>query len=139
MHITPFLLVTEDFWHPLEAGNIKTTDADGTWHLHKEREEEIIRASWVAPAFKKQWIRFFYMLSDVIYKRACRVTCLFTNALKIQEDIGCAPEKCRVIENGVSYERFCEIPLKEEDGWVDIGAVVRLAPIKDIKTMIYAF
>ncbi len=23
MHITPFLLVTEDFWHPLEAGNIK--------------------------------------------------------------------------------------------------------------------
>lgn len=105
----------------------------------REREEEIIRASWVAPAFKKQWIRFFYMLSDVIYKRACRVTCLFTNALKIQEDIGCAPEKCRVIENGVSYERFCEIPLKEEDGWVDIGAVVRLAPIKDIKTMIYAF
>ena len=44
-----------------------------------------------------------------------------------------------MIENGVSYERFCEIPLKEEDGWVDIGAVVRLAPIKDIKTMIYAF
>ncbi len=32
-----------------------------------------------------------------------------------------------------------QIPLKEEDGWVDIGAVVRLAPIKDIKTMIYAF
>ena len=29
--------------------------------------------------------------------------------------------------------------MKEEDGWVDIGAIVRLAPIKDIKTMIYAF
>ena len=30
--------------------------------------------------------------------------------------------------------------MKQEDGWgVDIGAVVRLAPIKDIKTMIYAF
>lgn len=44
-----------------------------------------------------------------------------------------------VIPNGVQYERFCNIPLKQEDGWVDIGAVVRLAPIKDVKTMIYAF
>ena len=42
-------------------------------------------------------------------------------------------------EKGVQYERFCNIPLKQEDGWVDIGAVVRLAPIKDVKTMIYAF
>jgi glycosyltransferase involved in cell wall biosynthesis len=29
--------------------------------------------------------------------------------------------------------------VKAEDGIVDIGAVVRMAPIKDIKTMIYAF
>ena len=140
-----------DAYHAISTGYGGLLASLGSWKYKKplmltehgiytrEREEEIIRASWVAPAFKKQWIRFFYMLSDVIYKRACRVTCLFTNALKIQEDIGCAPEKCRVIENGVSYERFCEIPLKEEDGWVDIGAVVRLAPIKDIKTMIYAF
>ena len=53
--------------------------------------------------------------------------------------MGCNAEKCIVIPNGVQYERFCNIPLKQEDGWVDIGAVVRLAPIKDVKTMIYAF
>ncbi len=29
--------------------------------------------------------------------------------------------------------------MKEPDGWIDIGAVVRLAPIKDIKTMLYSF
>ncbi|MBQ8207532.1 MAG: GT4 family glycosyltransferase PelF [Clostridia bacterium] len=105
----------------------------------REREEEIIRAKWVARAFKKHWISFFYMLSDLIYDRAFRVTSLFTNAMYTQIDMGCAPEKCRVIENGISYERLCNIPLKEDDGMVDIGAVVRLAPIKDIKTMIYAF
>ena len=105
----------------------------------REREEEIIRAKWVARAFKPQWIDFFYMLSDLIYDRAFRVTSLFTRAMYTQIDMGCAPEKCRVIENGISYERLCNIPLKEEDGIVDIGAVVRLAPIKDIKTMIYAF
>ena len=27
----------------------------------REREEEIIRAQWVIPSFKKQWIKFFYM------------------------------------------------------------------------------
>ncbi len=105
----------------------------------REREEEIIRAKWVQRAFKKHWINFFYMLSDLIYKRAFRVTSLFRGAMKAQIDMGCDPEKCYVIGNGISYERLCNIPLKEEDGMVDIGAVVRLAPIKDIKTMIYAF
>ena len=105
----------------------------------REREEEIIRSDWVAPPFKKQWTRFFYMLSDLIYSRAFRVTSLFTNARQIQIDIGCAQEKCFVIENGIHYENFKNIPFKKEDGWVDIGAVVRMAPIKDIKTMIYAF
>ena len=105
----------------------------------REREEEIIRAKWVSRAFKPHWIKFFYMLSDLIYSRAFRVTSLFTNAMKTQIDMGCPAEKCRVIENGISYDRLCNIPLKEEDGFVDIGAIVRLAPIKDIKTMIYAF
>ena len=105
----------------------------------REREEEIIRAKWVARAFKPHWIDFFYMLSDMIYERAFRVTALFTRAMHTQIDMGCAPEKCRVVENGISYERFCDIPLKEDDGFVDIGALVRMAPIKDIKTMIYSF
>lgn len=105
----------------------------------REREEEIIRAKWVERAFKPHWINFFYMLSDLIYKRAFRVTSLFTRAMHTQIDMGCAPEKCRVIENGISYERFCDIPLKEDDGKVVIGAVIRLVPIKDVKTLIYAF
>lgn len=105
----------------------------------REREEEIIRAKWVERAFKGQWIKFFYMLSDLIYSRAFRVTSLFTRARETQVDMGCDRNKCYVIENGISYERFCNIPIKEDDGYVDIGAVVRFAPIKDIKTMIYAF
>lgn len=105
----------------------------------REREEEIIRARWVTPAFKRHWIRFFYMLSDAIYKRATFITCLFGNAGKIQIELGAAPEKCKVIPNGIHYDKFCDIPLKEEDGYVDIAAVIRLAPIKDVKTLIYAF
>lgn len=105
----------------------------------REREEEIIRAGWVQPAFKDQWIRFFYMLSDIIYTRAFRITSLFGHARHTQIELGCKPEICRVIANGVNYAGLSKIPLKEDDGMVDIGAVVRMAPIKDIKTMIYAF
>ncbi|MDD3277266.1 MAG: GT4 family glycosyltransferase PelF [Lachnospiraceae bacterium] len=105
----------------------------------REREEEIIRAKWVVPAFKNHWIQFFYMLSDLIYQRAVRVTSLFENAGKIQMDLGCPPKKCCVISNGIHYGRFAHIPPKEENGWIDIGAVVRLAPIKDIKTMLSSF
>ena len=105
----------------------------------REREEEIIRADWVVPSFKDRWIRFFYLLSEEIYRRAFRVTSLFHNARKTQIDMGCDAGKCLVIPNGIQFDRFKDIPIKPDDGWVDIGAVVRLAPIKDVKTMIYAF
>ncbi len=105
----------------------------------REREEEIIRARWVPPEFKRHWIRFFYMLSDVIYKRSEFITCLFGNASKIQIDLGAPKERCQVIPNGIHYDKFCNIPLKEDDGIVDIAAVIRLAPIKDVKTLIYSF
>lgn len=105
----------------------------------REREEEIIRADWVVPSFKDRWIRFFYLLSEEIYRRAFRVTSLFHNARKTQVYMGCDADKCLVIPNGIQFDRFKDIPLKPDDGWVDIGAVVRLAPIKDAKTMIYAF
>lgn len=105
----------------------------------REREEEIIRARWVPSSFKRSWVRFFYMLSAAAYDRAALVTSLFANARKTQINIGCRAKKCRVIANGIHFDRFKDIPLKPEDGWVDIGAIVRLAPIKDIKTLIYSF
>ena len=105
----------------------------------REREEEIIRADWVTPTFKGRWIQFYYMLSNAIYSRAYRVTSLFGRASQTQVELGCDASKVGPIANGVHYENFVNIPLKEEDGWIDIGAVVRFAPIKDIKTMLYAF
>lgn len=104
----------------------------------REREEEIIRADWILPSMRKQWIDFFYTLSDAVYSKADCITSLFSKAREIQIDMGCDPEKCRVISNGIDYEAFSTIP-HEGDGFINIGAAVRMAPIKDIKTMIYAF
>ena len=104
----------------------------------REREEEIIRADWILPSMRKQWIDFFYMLSDAIYSKADCITSLFSKARETQIALGCDAKKCRVISNGIDYESFSNIPF-EKDDWINIGAAVRMAPIKDIKTMIYAF
>lgn len=105
----------------------------------REREEEILRADWVVPYFKELWISMFYMYSRFAYQSAHRVTSLFNRASHIQQELGCPSEKCDVVNNGIFYEDFASIPLKEDDEWIDIGAIVRIAPIKDIKTMIYTF
>ena len=105
----------------------------------REREEEILRSSWVPAHFKDLWIKMFYMFTHCAYHHAGRVTSLFHRASQIQQEIGCPAEKCLVIPNGVNYDRFSLIPMKRPDDWIDIGAIVRIVPIKDIKTMLYAF
>lgn len=105
----------------------------------REREEELLRARWVPAGFKKQWIQLFYNFSFCAYGHATEVTALFGRANLIQQELGCGGELTRVIANGIHYDRFSSIPCKEEDGYTDIGAVVRIARIKDIKTMLYAF
>ena len=101
----------------------------------REREEEIIRANWVIPAFKKFWVKFFYMLSAGAYEKAVMITSLYAGARKIQIDMGCDPDKCVYIGNGIHYERFKYMPAKTPNGYIDIGAILRIAPIKDVKTM----
>ncbi|WP_247907383.1 GT4 family glycosyltransferase PelF [Streptococcus anginosus] len=99
-----------------------------------------ILATLASYRMRKQWIDFFYMLSDAIYSKADCITSLFSKARETQIEIGCEPNKCRVISNGIDYESFSKIPFeKDDDSWINIGAAVRMAPIKDIKTMIYAF
>ena len=105
----------------------------------REREEEILRADWVRPEFRELWLRFFPMLSGAVYGRAQRITSLFERARQTQIELGCPPERCRVIANGIDSARLAAVPPKPEDGVVDIGALVRIAPIKDIKTLLCAF
>lgn len=67
------------------------------------------------------------------------ITSLFARAMSIQIEMGCDKDKCRYITNGIHFERFVNIPLKRENGYVDIGAILRISPIKDVKTLLYAF
>ena len=105
----------------------------------REREEELLRSDWIIPVFKDLWISTFAMYSKFAYDQAYSVTSLYENASLIQQELGCPPEKCTVIANGLDYHKLDLVPPKPNNGWIDIAAIVRFAHIKDNKTMIYTF
>lgn len=105
----------------------------------REREEELLACTWLNESLKKTWIKFFYNMSNAGYEKATYVTSLFENAKNTQIILGCNPKKCVVIPNGIHYEQYAKMPEKEENGYIDIGAFIRFSPIKDVKTLLYAF
>lgn len=105
----------------------------------REREEEIIKADWVKGYFKDLWIRYFYTLSNSIYESADEVITLFNRNKEIEVELGCEEEKIGIIPNGVETSNYSNLKLAPDDDQIRIGAIVRLVPIKDIKTMIQSF
>ncbi|MBQ1901929.1 MAG: GT4 family glycosyltransferase PelF [Lachnospiraceae bacterium] len=107
----------------------------------REREEELVKAKWVQGIYKNIWIEQFRKMSFLGYQRADLVTSLFAHARELQIELGCPPQKLQVTPNGISVERFSNLVGKtaEDEKYFNIGAVIRVAPIKDVKTMIRAF
>ncbi|QHE53635.1 GT4 family glycosyltransferase PelF [Pontibacillus sp. HMF3514] len=106
----------------------------------REREEEIIKASWMPGYLKEFWIQHFYNMSNCAYSLADEVITLFEKNKEIQIEVGCAPSLLAIVPNGVDLERYQDIHKfnKEKQGLI-IGAIVRVVPIKDIKTMLQGF
>ena len=106
----------------------------------REREEEILKAKWVDVYFKQLWIDFFSSMSLIAYSKADVVTALFSHARVLQNELGADYRKCRVIPNGISIDKYKDVvPLSSKSDTFVIGAIVRVVPIKDIKTLIYSF
>ncbi len=109
----------------------------------REREEEIIQADWLEGYIKNMWIDYFYNLSHCAYSKAKKVLSLFDRNRDIQIEIGCPEYKTHVIHNGISVLNFADIAkaqeTKLESSKINVGAIIRVVPIKDIKTMLRAF
>lgn len=105
----------------------------------REREEDIIRSQWVVGEFKEPWIEFFKKLSFTAYQQASVVTTLFGTNRSLQIELKCPPEKIAVIPNGVNAGDFESCRKEKKSGPMTLGAVLRVVPIKDVKTMLLAF
>lgn len=91
--------------------------------------------------YKNIWIEQFKKMSLAAYERADLVTSLYEHARGLQIELGCPAGKTRVTPNGIDTGRLEELPGKTEaeQNKIQIGAVLRVTPIKDVKTMIQAF
>lgn len=107
----------------------------------REREEELIKAKWVDGIYKNIWIAQFRKMSRLAYQEGNLVTSLFEHARELQTELGCPVEKTMITPNGISTENFACIPGKREEDkdYINIGAILRVTPIKDVKTLIQAF
>ena len=106
----------------------------------REREEELIKAQWLSGEFKNLWIEQFRKMSALAYERADMVTSLYEHARQLQLELGCPAGKAVITPNGIDVERLKNIEGKApDDKFINVGAVLRIAPIKDVKTLIMAF
>lgn len=107
----------------------------------REREEELIKAKWVTGVYKNIWIDQFRKMSRLAYQESSLVTSLFEQARQLQIELGCPPEKTVVTPNGIRVENLQNLAGKQpgDEEKINIGAVLRVTPIKDVKTMIQAF
>lgn len=106
----------------------------------REREEEIIKAKWVQSIYKTIWIDQFRKMSLGAYYFADLVTSLFEQAHELQIELGCSTHKAIITPNGINTELYKDILFKDpDDPYINVGAILRVTPIKDVKTMINAF
>lgn len=106
----------------------------------REREEEIIKADWINGYFKDIWISYFHNLSRYAYQYSDIIVSLFERNREIQLELGCDAGKTIVIPNGVNCDNYKDIDvLREDNETINIGSILRVVPIKDIKTIIQGF
>ncbi len=106
----------------------------------REREEEIIKADWIKGIYKNLWIEHFTKISKCCYDFSDSIVSLFGTSQQIQHELGADMGKSMIIPNGIKFDAFQN--LKEDfldRSQMNVGAIIRVVPIKDVKTMIIAF
>src|SRR5687768_17256884 len=117
----------------------------------KERKIDLAQATWIHDHnddvcntlhdemgyIRGLWIRFYEQLGRMAYAQASPIISLYEGNRLRQIADGAAPEKTRVITNGINLERYrAALERRPEAVPPVLGLVGRAVPIKDIKTFI---
>ena len=119
----------------------------------KERKIDLSQAQWIEDPsdqvsenlsdqlgyIRRLWIRFFEALGRLAYQKADPIVSLYQGNRQRQLSDGAAPERTRIIPNGIDPELFREVrESRPETTPMVLGLIGRVVPIKDIKTFIRA-
>ena len=116
-----------------------------------ERRIEILMADWISDTVNKGmglddertdlrdlWIKMFDAYALVCYQASRTITTLYQENQLMQVALGAAPDRLRIIANGIDLDRFDALPLASADAIPTIALIGRVVPIKDVKTFIAA-
>lgn len=88
---------------------------------------------------KEMWLQAFTGYSRVCYQACEEIITLYSGNQPDQVRDGAAPEKLRIIGNGIDVEKFENLKTKPEiSGTPTLALIGRVVPIKDVKTFLYA-
>lgn len=116
----------------------------------KERAIDLAHAEWIKDGalgpsgqalggLRRLWIQFFEALGRAAYAAADPIVSLYEGNRARQIADGAAPERTRIIPNGIDLARFAPARRDAARGAPPVvGLIGRVVPIKDIKTFIRA-
>ncbi|MDZ7374623.1 MAG: GT4 family glycosyltransferase PelF [candidate division KSB1 bacterium] len=104
----------------------------------REREIEIYSGETVKGYQKQMWSNLFRSLARICYDQADLIISLSERNRNHQLSLGAAPEKTRVIPNGIEVENFHGLRQADRIPVPQIGLVGRVVPVKDVRTFIMA-
>jgi polysaccharide biosynthesis protein PelF len=116
-----------------------------------ERRIELLMADWVADTVEKghslddprldlrdMWITAFEAYARTCYQAATEVITLYNDNQRAQQLLGAAPERSRVIANGINVQRFAAAGAGVRDTRPTMALIGRVVPIKDVKCFLSA-
>lgn len=123
----------------------------------KERLAEISQAEWIYEndslevdyqgglgKLKQIWMSMFAFIGNCAYDTADQLVTLYEGNTLLQIEYGAAPEKLKIIPNGIDPSKFNDIYDQQMKRWATlpekkyVGFIGRVVPIKDVKTLIRA-
>lgn len=116
-----------------------------------EREIEVLMADWIGDqidsgmALDRQivdlrdvWMRAFESYSSACYAACDPIIALYGDNSAVQRRMGAAPDRLRVIPNGIDARRFDSLPDRRDLDRPTVALLGRVVPIKDVLTFIRA-
>lgn len=116
-----------------------------------EREIEVLMADWIGDQIdsglavdrsvadlRDVWMRAFLAYSSACYDACDPIIALYGDNSQVQRRLGAAPERLRVIPNGIDTRRFKELSDARDPTRPLVALLGRVVPIKDVKSFVRA-
>lgn len=103
-----------------------------------EREDELKSSTYIDNEQRQFWINFYHSLCRIAYSFADKIITLYRGNLFIEIANNANIDRTELIPNGVDIALYSSFKKIDNGSKIIVGTVVRVVPIKDVKTFIRA-